>query len=300
MQERKAALDTPIAEDSPDLGNTVQGDVSGIQELDMSIFSPAESSGLKAIRNLITTGQNARFRSDSLNQDVIMPIDSSGRLKAPNNPNSRIIEAHGLVHIITMHMAHGESMDEAAYTCAKAVMAAINGEKLKESEDGLIAYLRLDAYKAVVSLQWNGKEKTWMITGYKEDGKHSSADARRKAFDLSKRYAFDTFAGRKQMGAALDYAISRLAREYKQNNADPNRKLRKNYSNSQLSTFYFQNQTSSDFSITARERIEQNRDAFRNDPSFGLGQLGTFESIMLVYLLRLTRRQYGHKQHQSS
>lgn len=36
-----------------------------------------------------------------------------------------------------------------------------------------------------------------------------------------------------------------------------------------------------DFSITARERIEQNRDNFRNDPSFGLGQLGTFESIML-------------------
>ena len=36
-----------------------------------------------------------------------------------------------------------------------------------------------------------------------------------------------------------------------------------------------------DASITSRERIEQNRDDFRNDPSFGLGQLGTFESIML-------------------
>ena len=59
--------------------------------------------------------------------------------------------------------------------------------------------------------------------GRKEGGKKSSADDRRRALSLAASYAPNSFGGLKEVGAALDYAISRLAREYKQNNADPRR-----------------------------------------------------------------------------
>ena len=52
-----------------------------------------------------------------------------------------------------------------------------------------------------------------MITGYKEGGKKSSADDRRRAKYLAESYALDSFDGLSQVGAALDYAIAQLARE---------------------------------------------------------------------------------------
>ena len=169
-----------------------------------------------------------------------------------------------------MRMAHGESMKEAAYTAAKAIMAAVNGEKRIDKKNKDIAYLHLDQYKAVVSLQWEGAAKVWMITGYREEGKHSSAGDKRKGFALFERYALDSFTGRNQVGAALDYAISRLAQEYKQNNADPARKLRKNYNGSQLSTLNIQNQTSN-FSITSEATLQ----TWQIDKAYGLSTLGS-------------------------
>ena len=69
----------------------------------------------------------------------------------------------------------------------------------------------------------------WVVTGYKDGEKNSSADDRRRATHLAADYALDSFGGLKEVGAALDYAISRLARENKQNNADPRRKVSKRY-----------------------------------------------------------------------
>ena len=61
---------------------------------------------------------------------------------------------------------------------------------------------------------------------FKEAEANSSAGARRRAMYLAESYAPYSFDSLKEVGAALDYAIARLAREYKQNNADVRRKLR--------------------------------------------------------------------------
>lgn len=67
------------------------------------------------------------------------------------------------------------------------------------------------------SLQ-NGSN-AWGIKGYKQNGEKSSADDRRRALNLAESYAPDSFGGLKEVGAALEHAISRQVREYKQNNA---------------------------------------------------------------------------------
>ena len=129
---------------------------------------------------------------------------------------------------ITMSMRvsreNGESLQEAAYTACKAVMAAVNGNVA--SRHGNAIRLTLDGYSGVLAANWRDSKKAWIITGYKENGEKSSADDRRRALSLAESYALDSFGGLKEVGAALDYAIARLAREYKQNNADVRRKLR--------------------------------------------------------------------------
>ena len=124
-----------------------------------------------------------------------------------------------------MRMAHGESLKEACYTACKAVMAAVNG-RIDEKRDfqDVQKEIYLNGYRSVVRLEWMGNKKAWVVTGYKDGEKNSSADDRRRATHLAADYALDSFGGLKEVGAALDYAISRLAREYKQNNADVRRK----------------------------------------------------------------------------
>ena len=52
---------------------------------------------------------------------------------------------------------------------------------------------------------------------------------------LAESYAPYSFDSLKEVGAALDDAIARLAREYKQNNADERRKMAKRYAAPALS-----------------------------------------------------------------
>ncbi len=192
-------------------------------------FSPAERSGLRALRELANGAQEARFRSDTLGQDVVFPLGSAGELKDASNPKSRVVDAFGFMHLITMRMAHGESLEEACYTACKAVMAAVNGRIVPERSNNVRKIITLEQYDCVVNMKWDSSPGAWVITGYKETGERSSAGDRRKAMHLAEGYAPDSFVHLKEVGAALDYGIARLAREYKQNNADPNRKAAKRY-----------------------------------------------------------------------
>ena len=168
-----------------------------------SVFSPAEASGLKALKTLTQGKKEARFRSDTLNKDVILPFGSGGRKKDASNPNSKIVEAFGFMHLISMRMAHGESLHEAAYTACKAVMAAVNGAA-EYTHSGQQIFMRLDGYRGVLRAKWLDSEQAWMITGYKEGGKKSSADDRRRAMYLAESYAPHSFDSLKEVGAALD------------------------------------------------------------------------------------------------
>ena len=200
-----------------------------VEDVSFSLtFSPAERSGLRALRELANGAQEARFRSDTLGQDVVFPLGSAGELKDASNPKSRVVGAFGFIHLISMRMAHGESMEEACYTACKAVMAAVNGRVAKDVK-GQQKELSLDGYRSIVRLTWQDEKKAWMVTGYKEDGENSKAGDRQRASSLAASYALDSFGGLKEVGAALDYGIARLAQEYKQNNADPSRKAAKRY-----------------------------------------------------------------------
>ncbi len=176
-------------------------------------FSPSEAEGLKALLNVAHNGQPARFRSDTLGEDIEIMLGSAGKFKNPDNPNSKIVGASGLMHLITMRMAHGESMEEAAYTACKAVMAAVNGRVVAQGEKW--KQLLLDEYNSVIYLKWFEERKTWLATGYKESGEHSSADDKRRAKHLAESYAVNQFGCFEELGAALERAIARLAREYK-------------------------------------------------------------------------------------
>ena len=192
-----------------------------------SIFSPAEASGLKALKTLTQGKQEARFRSDTLGEDVILPLGNAGVYKDASNPNSDVKGALGFIHLISMRMAHGESMNEAAYTACKAVMAAVNGKITAKRKDSIT--LNLNGYNGVLIANWQNSSNAWVITGYKQNGEKSSADDRRRALHLAASYAPDSSGSLKEVGAALDYAIARLTREYKQNNANPRRKVSKRY-----------------------------------------------------------------------
>ncbi len=102
-------------------------------------------------------------------------------------------------------------------------MAAVNGKIEEETSSENKKEITLDGYNTWVYLKWQKEDKTWVVTGYKANDKHTSADDKRRAMNLAESYALETFGGLQQVGAALDYAIARLAREYKQNNADPKR-----------------------------------------------------------------------------
>ncbi len=190
-----------------------------------SVFSPSESSGLRALQSAVRGKQDAVFRSDTLNADVMLPFGSAGVYKNPDNPKSKIVGAHGLLHIITARMAHGDSLEEATYTAVKAVLAAVNGRIVDDSSSENKKELTLDGYNTWVYLKWKAENKAWVVTGYKENDKHSSVDDRQRAMNLAESYALNTFGGLERVGAALEYSIARVAREYKQNNANPFLKL---------------------------------------------------------------------------
>ena len=190
-----------------------------------SVFSPSEASGLKALQSAVRGKQDAVFRSDTLNADVMLPFGSAGVYKNPDNPKSKIVGAHGLLHIITARMAHGDSLEEATYTAVKAVLAAVNGRIVDDSSSENKKELTLDGYNTWVYLKWRAENKAWVVTGYKENDKHSSVDDRQRAMNLAESYALNTFGGLERVGAALEYSIARVAREYKQNNANPFLKL---------------------------------------------------------------------------
>ncbi len=190
-----------------------------------SVFSPSEASGLRALQSAVRGKQDAVFRSDTLNADVMLPFGSAGVYKNPDNPKSKIVGAHGLLHIITARMAHGDSLEEATYTAVKAVLAAVNGRIVGDSSSENKKELTLDGYNTWVYLKWRAENKAWVVTGYKENDKHSSVDDRQRAMNLAESYALNTFGGLERVGAALEYSIARVAREYKQNNANPFLKL---------------------------------------------------------------------------
>ncbi len=176
-------------------------------------FSPSEAEGLKALLNVARNGQPARFRSDTLGEDIEIMLGSAGKFKNPDNPNSKIVGASGLMHLITMRMAHGESMEEAAYTACKAVMAAVNGRVIEQGENWRRLYL--DEYNSIVYLKWYAERKAWLATGYMDNGEKTSADDKRQAVYLAESYAVTQFGCFEELGAALERAIARLAREYK-------------------------------------------------------------------------------------
>lgn len=190
-----------------------------------SVFSPSEASGLRALQSAVRGKQDAVFRSDTLNADVMLPFGSAGVYKNPDNPKSKIVGAHGLLHIITARMAHGDSLEEATYTAVKAVLAAVNGRIVGDSSSENKKELTLDGYNTWVYLKWRAENKAWVVTGYKENDKHSSVDDRQRAMNLAESYALNTFGGLERVGAALEYSIARVAREYKQNIANPFLKL---------------------------------------------------------------------------
>ena len=190
-----------------------------------SVFSPSEASGLRALQSAVRGKQDAVFRSDTLNADVMLPFGSAGVYKNPDNPKSKIVGAHGLLNIIAARMAHGDSLEEATYTAVKAVLATVNGRIVDDSSSENKKELTLDGYNTWVYLKWRAENKAWVVTGYKENDKHSSVDDRQRAMNLAESYALNTFGGLERVGAALEYSIARVAREYKQNNANPFLKL---------------------------------------------------------------------------
>ncbi|MEG2586438.1 MAG: hypothetical protein RSB24_09185, partial [Akkermansia sp.] len=102
------------------------------------------------------------------------------------------------------------------YTAVKSILSAVNGEV----HDGIAEsrkVLTLDQFHAVISLEWHDQKGAWMISGFKDKKENTSADDRRRAKYLSDSYALDSFDSLKEVGAALDYAIARVAREYKEN-----------------------------------------------------------------------------------
>lgn len=207
-----------------------QGREAEVEWAHFSTFSPAEVSAMKALQGITKGKKEAVFRSDTLGEDVLLPLGSAGKLKNPNNQKSKIIGEHGFLHIIATRMAHGESMEEASYTCAKAMLAAVNGKINEEKSQPNKKMLCLDGYDSWVYLKWKDEDKAWIVTGYKENEKVTGADAKRQAVNLAERYALDSFGGLNQVGAALDYAIARVAREYKGNHADDTRKLSAHFS----------------------------------------------------------------------
>ncbi|MEG0025088.1 MAG: hypothetical protein RR719_07065, partial [Akkermansia sp.] len=174
-----------------------------------SIFSPSEAEGIHALQSITKGAKEARFRSDTLNQDVILELGSAGKEKA----NGKVTGYYGLIHLISMRMAEGKSLEEACYTAVKSILSAVNGEV----HDGIAEsrkVLTLDQFHAVISLEWHDQKGAWMISGFKEKEDNSSADDRRRALSLANDYALDSFGSLKEVGAALDYAIARVAREY--------------------------------------------------------------------------------------
>ena len=107
----------------------------------------------------------------------------------------------------------------------KAVLATVNGRIVDDSSSENKKELTLDGYNTWVYLKWRAENKAWVVTGYKENDKHSSVDDRQRAMNLAESYALNTFGGLERVGAALEYSIARVAREYKQNNANPFLKL---------------------------------------------------------------------------
>ncbi len=184
-----------------------------VPDISFSTFSPSEAEGLHALRRVALSGRAARFRSDTLGADVELSLGSAGKPKSPERADSKIVGAHGLLHLISMRMAHGESLKEAAYTAVKSVMAAVNGVVVEESS--YMKKLYSDRYKSIIYLTKNGDDRLWVVTGYKDNNEHSSADDRRRAANLAESYAVDRFGRFEELGAALEFAIARLAREYK-------------------------------------------------------------------------------------
>ncbi|MEG1741169.1 MAG: hypothetical protein RR250_07605, partial [Akkermansia sp.] len=183
------------------------------ESVNFSIFSPSEAEGIHALQSITKGAKEARFRSDTLNQDVILELGRAGKEKA----NGKVTGYYGLNHLIAQRLVEGDSMEEACYTAVKSVLAAVDGEIAKKNiaEDRRI--LTLDRYHAAISLSWNGEKGAWMISGFKENSKNTSADDRKKAAYLASNYAVDQFGCFEGLGAALDYAIARVAREYKEN-----------------------------------------------------------------------------------
>ncbi|MEG1938876.1 MAG: hypothetical protein RR138_07300, partial [Akkermansia sp.] len=183
------------------------------ESVNFSIFSPSEAEGIHALQSITKGAKEARFRSDTLNQDVILELGRAGKEKA----NGKVTGYYGLNHLIAQRLVEGDSMEEACYTAVKSVLAAVDGEIAKKNiaEDRRI--LTLDRYHAAISLSWNGEKGAWMISGFKENSKNTSADDRKKAAYLASNYAVDQFGCFEGLGAALDYAIARVAREYKAN-----------------------------------------------------------------------------------
>ena len=65
------------------------------------------------------------------------------------------------MHIISMRMAHGESLYEACYTAGKAVMAAVNGEISNDNSTDTKKELHLDGYDTWVYMKWHDKDQAW-------------------------------------------------------------------------------------------------------------------------------------------
>lgn len=149
-----------------------------------SIFSPSENTGIKALQSCIYGKNDAVFRSDTLNLNVILPFGSAGHPKDPNNPKSKIVGAHGYIHMVSMRMAHGESLEEAVYTTLRAIMAAVNGQVDYDLSNSKQRLLRLNGYRCVVNLEWDFVKKAWMLTGFKENGEKSTADDKKRALHL--------------------------------------------------------------------------------------------------------------------
>lgn len=213
----------PKEQDTPAVWR-LGGDTDAV--VHFSLFSPAEASGLKALTAALRSEKGeGRFRSDTLGRDVMLAWGSAGRLRNPDNPDSKVVGASGLAHIIFTRMAHGETLDEACYTAAKAILAAVNGEINAADSSEFKKELRLDGYNTWVYLKWMQKDNAYVVTGYQENNKFTDADVRKRAMNLAKDYADEHSGGLTQLGAALERAIARVAREYKQNNADPARKL---------------------------------------------------------------------------
>ncbi|MEG2586466.1 MAG: hypothetical protein RSB24_09335, partial [Akkermansia sp.] len=52
------------------------------ESVNFSIFSPSEAEGIHALQSITKGAKEVRFRSDTLNQDVILELGSAGKEKA--------------------------------------------------------------------------------------------------------------------------------------------------------------------------------------------------------------------------